>query len=217
MRLPALAFVCLLALAAPVRAQELLTPPTSVELPIVVVVEASGTRFDAARIRHAIADQLGQRVASILEAGTSPTLGTLAVAVTERGRHAAINYTPVDGTRFAVMIEVNAETDVDTFGEWLVAPCVSAIRTSAERRAQSTATVEVLDPWLASHASPARSEVIDPWVGTPRRRVRVAVVDYHLGDEIIDPWAAAVDEYHDEEADRLSRPAPTPSRHRRRR
>lgn len=181
--------------------------------PVVVVIEAAGTSVDAARVRVAMQQQLGIPVISILEARNRVTLGTVVVAVTQRGRRAAINFTPSDGVRYAVMLEVDARTRTDPHGEWLVAPCVSAVRTSNERRAAADPPREVLDPWLASRVIPDSAggsprEVIDPWVGTPRRRVRVVVSEYYLGEEILDPWAEAVNEYADQQVDRLTRPRP---------
>lgn len=194
--------------SAPARAQHHGMPP------VVVVIEAAGTHVDVARVRTAMEGQLGIPVISILESMNRTTLGTLAVAITDRGRHAAINFMPTDGVRYAVMLEVHATSRTDLHGEWLVAPCVSAIRTSNERRAAADPPREVLDPWLASRVIPDSAggsprEVIDPWVGTPRRRVRVTVSEYYLGEEILDPWSDAVTDYRDEQAERLSRPRPT--------
>lgn len=182
-------------------------------LPVVVVVEAAGTRIDAARIRAGMAVELGVPIISIIEGMHTETLGTLAIAITDRGRKAAISFMPSDGNRYAVMLEVAVTRNADPLGEWLVAPCASAVRTSNERRAAADPPRELLDPWLASRVLPSSGatgprEVIDPWVGTPRRRVRVVVSDFYLGEEIVDPWADAVDDYRDEQAERLTRPAP---------
>lgn len=202
-----LAFALACTLATEARAQESDVPP------VVVVIEAAGTNVDAPRVRAAMQEALGIPVISILEAVNRTTLGTLVVAVTHRGRRAAINFMPADGVRYAVMLEVDTRNRTDAYGEWLVAPCVSAIRTSNERRAAADPPREVLDPWLASRVIPDSAggsprEVIDPWVGTPRRRVRVVVSEYYLGEDIIDPWAEAVNDYRDQQVDRLSRPRP---------
>lgn len=182
--------------------------------PVVVVVEAAGTAIDVARIRSAMQRELGIPVISILEAINRDTLGTVVVAVTDRGQRAAINFMPSDGVRYAVMLEVRAANRADPRGEWLVAPCVSVVRTSNERRSRNDPPREVLDPWLASRVVPesaggAPREVIDPWVGTPRRRVRVTVSEYYLGEEILDPWADAVTDFREEQVDRLTRPRPS--------
>ena len=177
--------------------------------PLVVVIESGDTRIDVARIRRSMQAELGIPVVSVLEAMNRSTIGTLSVALTERGRRAAIGFLPSDGTRFAVLVEVRAASQTDANGEWLTAPCVAAVRTSMQRRVAAASSPEVLDPWLASRVLGETSgprEVIDPWVGEPRRRVRVEVDEYYLGDDIIDPWAEAVSEYQAEQAERLARP-----------
>lgn len=176
---------------------------------VILVVEAGNTRVDTARIRAGMQEELGIPVLSVLESMNRPTGGMVSVALTENGRRAAIGFLPSDGTRFAVLVEVRATSRTDTHSEWLVAPCVAAVRTSMQRRLAAQATPEVLDPWLASRVlsdSTSPREVIDPWVGEPRRRVRVTVDEYYLGDDIIDPWAEAVSQYQAEQAQRLTRP-----------
>jgi len=206
--LAAIAFAFALAalVAAPVAAH------AQENTPVVVVIESGDVRVDAARIRSAMQRELGIPVISILEALNRSTYGTVSVALTDRGRRAAIGFLPSDGTRFAVLVEVRATSPTDLHGEWLVAPCASAVRTSMQRRAAAASTPEVIDPWLASHVvddSGRPHEVIDPWVGEPRRQVRVSVDEYYLGDDIIDPWAAAVSNYQAEQAARLARPRRT--------
>lgn len=179
--------------------------------PLVVVIESGDVRIDVVRIRSEIETALELPVVSILEAMNRRTIGTVSVALTERGRRAAVGFMPSDGNRFAVMVEVRATTPTDEHGEWLVAPCVAAVRTSLQRRAAAASSPEVLDPWIASRVQETgetRHEVLDPWVGEPRRRVRVRVEidDYYLGEDIIDPWAEAVSAYRAEQAERLSRP-----------
>lgn len=181
--------------------------------PVIVVVESGGSHVDAALIRRGMAAALGVPVVSILEGMQRPNLGVLAVALTARGRRAAISFMPSDGTRYAVMIEVTVEGSADARGEWLIAPCLAAVRTSNERRAVNDPPPELLDPWIASRVFPRASgaapqEVLDPWVGTPRRRARVVVSDFYLGDEILDPWAEAIGVYRGEQAERLGTPSP---------
>ena len=179
------------------------------EPPVILVVESGNTRDDAARFRVAMQRELGTPVLSVLEAMNRSTAGMVSVALTENGRRAAIGFLPSDGTRFAVLVEVRATSRTDANSEWLVAPCLAAVRTSMQRRLAAQATPEVLDPWLASRVlgdSSAPREAIDPWVGEPRPRVRVTVDDYYLGDDIIDPWAEVVSQYQAEQARRLTRP-----------
>ncbi|MFO0692359.1 MAG: hypothetical protein U0230_02275 [Polyangiales bacterium] len=203
-----LALVGVGSLAGRARAEE----PT----PIVVVVESVGGYGDAGRIRAGITRDLGIPAISLIESMGRPSLGTLQVAIASGGHRAYVNYVPSDGVQFAVMLSVEAGRRADRSGEWLVAPCVSAVRTSDQRRAASNATPELLDPWLAYRVRDDEadtrpqipSEVLDPFVGDPPRRVRVTVSDYYLGPEVIDPWDQAVQQYQREQAQHLTRPAP---------
>ena len=96
---------------------------------VVVAIEASGTRADAVRIRAGIAEALGISAVSTLDARRQPTLGVLSIAITERGRRAAIHFLPTDGLTYAAMVDVRAEGRADPIGLWLVEPCASVVRT----------------------------------------------------------------------------------------
>lgn len=191
---------------------------------VVVVLEASGTRIDAARLRRDLEDELGIPAISILEASRRPNVGVLAIAVTERGRRAAIQFLPTDGLRYAIMVDVRARGRLDAHGHWLVAPCASVVRSSNERRAAQEPARDHLDPWIATHGIPASAggeprHSIDPWYGLPRTAVRVWVTDVHVAEEVEDPWADAVSRYREEQQRRVAPASPRdttrPSRPRR--
>lgn len=178
---------------------------------VVVAIEASGTRADAVRIRAGIAEALGISAVSTLDARRQPTLGVLSIAITERGRRAAIHFLPTDGLTYAAMVDVRAEGRADPIGLWLVEPCASVVRTSNERRAASEPAPDVVDPWITRHTIPASAggeprASVNPWAGSARPATRVWVTEYYVADEVEDPWAQAADRYRAEQAERVRPP-----------
>jgi hypothetical protein len=175
------------------------------ERALVVVIEGTDQRVDVGRLRIEIGAALDLPVVSMLESSAREPTGMLAVAITEHGRRAAIQFIPADGRRYATMIDVRATGPQRTDGSWLIAPCTSIVRTSNERRA-ADASEPALDPWIANHSIPVGATV-DPWAGLPRSASRVWVTDYYVADEIENPWAQAVTRLRDEEELRASRPS----------
>lgn len=174
---------------------------------IALVLEAGGTRIDPERVRAGLSHELGLPVISILESPRRPTIGVLAVAITERGRRAAIRFLPNDGVRYAVMLDVRGSGRIDPLGTWLVTPCASTVRTSRERRAAQEPTQETLDPWIAAHAVPDAGDghvTLNPWEGTPRAAPRLWVTDVRVAEEVENPWADALTRYREEQAQRVA-------------
>ncbi len=188
---------------------------------VVVVVESADPHVDAARIRARLSAELGVPVLSLFDAGAERARGVLSVAVDRTGRNASVQYRPNGRIDRAVLVNAVADGSADAAGEWIATPALSLIRTSESWLASEAFATELLDPWLQYRVEPQLAswddmrlppEVLDPFVGTPPRRVRVTISELYLGDEVLDPWAAAERRVAVEAGARLSRPRPRTAR-----